>query len=81
MSKDKKAGLRICSFGRTFDEADVLRVPFNSHNRYRTFDRNIRKACRAKGVDYNTMPFLEVVHNMADWLTLNQAVNHPLFQP
>jgi len=53
----------------------------NVYNRYRTFDRNIRKACRAKGVDYNTMPFLEVVHNMADWLTLNQAVNHPLFQP
>jgi hypothetical protein len=38
MSKDKKAGLRICSFGRTFDEADVLRVPFNSHRSLHDFD-------------------------------------------
>lgn len=47
--------------------------------RFSVFQSNMRKACRTNKIDYNTMPFIELVHNMTDWLRLNQYKRPELF--
>ena len=49
------------------------------YNRFKVFQSNIRRACRQRSVDYDSMPFVELVKNMTDWLRLNQVLHKPLF--
>jgi len=49
--------------------------------RFQTFQSTIKKACRKNGTDYNTMPFIELVQNMTDWLRINQITHAPLINP
>ena len=48
--------------------------------RFRIFQRLMRQTCKERNVDYDTMPFLEVVHNMTDWLKINQTSHDPIFK-
>lgn len=47
--------------------------------RFNAFQVSIRKACRKHGIDYNAMPFVEIVQNMTDWLRINQIPHTRLF--
>lgn len=49
------------------------------HDRFKTFQSEMRRACRRKSLDYDAMPFIELVQNMTDWLRVNQAVHVPIF--
>ncbi len=49
--------------------------------RFHAFQSDIKKVCRQKGIDYNAMPFIELVHNMTDWLKINQITHARLFNP
>lgn len=49
--------------------------------RFMAFDSTIRKACRRKGISFNSMPFIELVQNMTDWLKINQFTHAGLFAP
>jgi hypothetical protein len=51
------------------------------HNRFKTFQSEMHRACRQRSIDYDTMPFIELVHNMTDWLRVNQIVPMPIFGP
>lgn len=48
-------------------------------SRFRTFQSGMRKACRQRSVDYDSMPFIELVKNMTEWLILNQTKHVPIF--
>ena len=47
--------------------------------RYLKFKRVLEKVCKERGIDHRTMPFVEMVQNMTDWLKVNQALKQPLF--
>ena len=49
-------------------------------NRFKKFDREIKKICAQRSIDYESMPFIEITRNMSDWLALNQLEDDPLFQ-
>jgi hypothetical protein len=49
------------------------------YSRYLKFQRDLEKICKTKGIDHRTMPFIETVQNMTDWLKLNQILKQPLF--
>lgn len=49
------------------------------YSRYLKFQRDINRICRERGIDHKTMPFVEMIRNMSDWLKLNQVLNQPLF--
>lgn len=49
--------------------------------RFHSFQSSIKKACRKNSIDYNAMPFIELVYNMTDWLKINQITHTPLFNP
>lgn len=50
--------------------------------RFRTFQSGMRRACQKKtSDDYDSMPFVELVKNMTDWLRINQTVHVPIFGP
>ena len=49
------------------------------YDRYRKFDREIRKLCKDHGRDYSKMPFVELTKNMSDWLKKNQSFPPALF--
>ncbi len=49
------------------------------YRRYKQFKRDLKKACKNEGRDYNSMPFVEITRNMSDWLSINQLVHKPLF--
>ena len=49
--------------------------------RFDAFQSTIGEACRKNGIDYNAMPFIELVQNMADWLKINQITHAPLLNP
>lgn len=49
--------------------------------RFRAFQSGMRRACRQRSLDYNSMPFVELVKNMTDWLVINQTVHVPIFGP
>jgi len=49
--------------------------------RFHAFQSSINKACRTRGIDYNAMPFIELVQNMTDWLEINQITHARLFNP
>lgn len=49
------------------------------YNRYIRFRRDIKRIGKKKGVDFKSMPFVELTRNMTDWLKLNQNRNEPLF--
>ncbi len=51
------------------------------HKRFKAFQADFRKVCKKYGRDYDSMPFIEMVHNMNDWLQRNQIVKTPLFGP
>lgn len=48
--------------------------------RFKAFQTQIKEACVRETVDYDSMPFLELVNNMTDWLLLNQAQPLPLIR-
>ena len=50
------------------------------NNRFKMFNSVMRTACRRRSIDYDSMPFVELVKNMSDWLLLNQTVHAPLFR-
>lgn len=49
------------------------------NRRFGLFQTEIKEACMRNDVDYDSMPFLEIVNNMTDWLRKNQATYTPLF--
>jgi len=49
--------------------------------RFNDFQTRIRKICQKEGIDYNAMPFIELVENMTDWLKINQIARTRLFNP
>lgn len=49
------------------------------YERFVTFQADMKQACRRKSIDYNSMPFVELVQNMVDWLRINQITPAPLF--
>lgn len=51
------------------------------YNRFKIFQAGMRSACRKRSIDYNTIPFVELVNNMTDWLRVNQTVHVPIFGP
>ncbi len=51
------------------------------YDRFRTFQAGMRRACRQQAIDYDSMPFVELVNNMTDWLRINQSVHVPIFAP
>lgn len=48
-------------------------------SRYQRFRIDFDKACKSRGLDSDTMPFVELTRNMADWLKVNQEVHRSLF--
>lgn len=58
---------------RTIPQGTTIR------NRFFTFHADIKKVCTKEGIDYRSMPFVELVHNMIDWLKINQLTRGPLF--
>jgi len=38
---------------------------------FHAFQPYIKKTCKINAIDYYTMPFVEIVHNMTQWLKLN----------
>ncbi|MFQ5887851.1 MAG: hypothetical protein ACE5HY_04055, partial [Candidatus Hydrothermarchaeales archaeon] len=50
------------------------------YSRYQKFQIDFLKACKAQGVDGDTMPFVELTRNIADWLKINQGIHRPLFR-
>jgi hypothetical protein len=51
------------------------------HERFSDFQSDIKRACRKRSIDYDAMPFVELVGNMTDWLRVNQVTHAPLFGP
>lgn len=51
------------------------------YDRFRAFETGMRRACRQRSINYNSMPFVELVKNMTDWLRVNQTVYVPIFGP
>ena len=49
------------------------------YSRYRRFRRNLEKLSKARGVDYHTMPFVELTRYISEWLEINQEVHEPFF--
>lgn len=49
------------------------------YSRYRKFQIAITNGCKSEGVDYDTMPFVELTDNMSHWLEINQKVPPRLF--
>jgi hypothetical protein len=43
--------------------------------RFSAFESYIKNACRRNGSDFNSMPFVELVQNMTDWLRINQITH------
>ena len=39
--------------------------------RVHAFQRKIKKICQKNGIDYNTINYKELVHNMSEWLKIN----------
>jgi len=51
----------------------------NIYLRYLRFQHDIKKTCKERGIDYKSMPFVELIRNMTDWLKINQEFHRPLF--
>lgn len=51
------------------------------YNRYNTFQSGMRRACRQQSIDYDAMPFIELVSNITDWLNINQNDHIQIFSP
>lgn len=49
--------------------------------RFKSFQSGMRRACRQMSLEYDAMPFIELTHNMSDWLLVNQAMHVPIFGP
>lgn len=60
---------------RTIPSGEDIRI------RFRTFQSGIRRVCRRRSIDYDAMPFIELVNNMTDWLRYNQMAYVPIFGP
>jgi hypothetical protein len=76
----KKSVFAIRNWLVTTSRRKTIPSAENMYSRFRSFDRDIRKICRERGIDYDQMPFIEVLTNMTDWLKRNQAIPHPLFR-
>jgi hypothetical protein len=51
------------------------------NSRYIAFKSYIEKTCKKELIDYNAMPFVELVQNMTQWLKINQLIYVPLITP
>ena len=49
------------------------------YSRFKVFQADIRQACRRRRINYDSMPYVELVHNMTDWLRTHQIAPEPLF--
>lgn len=49
------------------------------YKRFKLFQDEIKKACEKRDVDYDSMSFIDIVHNMTDWLRKNRTTHQPLF--
>lgn len=58
---------------KTIPQGDMI------YDRFRQFQREMAKVCKTMGVNYSSMPFVELVSNMTDWLKVNQVTTAPLF--
>lgn len=46
--------------------------------RFYAFEQQIKKACKKQSINYDEMPFIEIIHNMTEWLKINQQAHKPL---
>lgn len=51
------------------------------NTRFKIFQSGMRRACKQRSIDYSSMPFVELVNNMTDWLDVHQTVHEPIFGP
>jgi hypothetical protein len=49
-------------------------------DRFKMFQADIKRACRHRSTDYDSMPFVELVWNMTEWLRLHEVDCVPLFE-
>lgn len=48
--------------------------------RFKAFQSGMRRVCEQRSVDYDSMPFVELVRNMTAWLRVNQTMHFPIFR-
>ena len=51
------------------------------HDRFKVFNSTMRRLLLKRSLDYDSMPFVELVRNMSHWLRINQTKYAPLFEP
>lgn len=49
--------------------------------RFQRFQSGMRRTCRQREIDYDSMPFIELVSNMTHWLRAKQIASGPIFVP
>lgn len=49
------------------------------NERFIAFHADIKKACRINSIDFKTMPYVELIQNMTEWLKINQFIPTRLF--
>ncbi len=56
-------------------------IPDSSNiiSRHNSFKYRFEKTCKSRNIDSNIMTFVEITHNISDWLNLNQKNHHPIF--
>lgn len=65
--------LMTASRRRTIPEGSMV------YSRYQKFQFDFLKACKTQRIDGDTMPFIELTHNVADWRKINRRGHRPLF--
>lgn len=48
-------------------------------SQYLRFQKDFISVCAKRGIDLDTVPFVDLTRNMSDWLAVNQVVHLPLF--
>jgi hypothetical protein len=75
----KKSIIAIRNWLITSSKRTTIPHGIETYKKYLKFRRNIKRICKNKGVDFKTMPFVELTRNMTDWLKVNQKQPEPLF--
>jgi hypothetical protein len=80
-NRQKKLILSVRNWLVTASRRTTIPPGETIHNRFNKFQTGMRRACNQRALDYDSMPFTEIVHNMTDWLSINQIIHVPIFVP
>lgn len=75
----KKAVYAIRNWFVTASRRTTIPPAEDIYSRFTKFQRDFKKICEERSIDYRSMPFVELVGNMTHWLELNQTLHQPLF--